>query len=56
MLKQLERLVKKLGITKVASDLGYRSATTVRRWIVTGEIPELAKVKVKSYLNEQKGK
>jgi hypothetical protein len=55
MLKRLERLVKKYGITKVAHDLGYRSSTTIRNWLTIGKIPAVAKVKVKTYLDNEKG-
>lgn len=51
MLKKLEKLIKKYGILKVASDLGYRSSTTLTHWITNGRIPDLAKEKVRTYLD-----
>lgn len=54
MLKRLERLVKKYGIAHVAHELGYRSTTTIRNWLTAGKIPEVAKQKVKVYLEAVK--
>lgn len=52
MLKQLEKLIKKHGIAKITFDLGYRSTTTIRNWLTAGQVPELARVKVKTYLKK----
>lgn len=54
MLKKLERLIKEYGIAQIANDLGYRSTTTIRNWLNNGEIPALARVKVKNYLKKGK--
>ena len=50
LLAQLKAAVKKHGVVKVSSDMGYRSTNTIRNWIEKNKIPESAKVKVETYL------
>jgi len=56
MLKQLQRVIDRIGITRVATDLGYRSTTTIRNWFNRETIPVLARKKVEIYLKKQKAK
>lgn len=54
MLRQLKARIKKQGMASVASALGYKSSQTIYNWIKTNKIPDLAKHRVKEYLNESK--
>lgn len=53
MLEKLKKIIKKHGVAKVASDLGYRSSMAVYGWVKKGKIPSIAEEKVKQYLKEQ---
>ena len=50
-LKQLAHFIAKDGMMKVATDLGYRSQTTINNWIRNNEIPSVAISKVDNYLS-----
>jgi hypothetical protein len=52
MLKKLKRTIKEVGITRVTSDLGYRSLNTINLWIKNDKIPTTAKERVKNYLDK----
>jgi len=56
MIKRLKTRIKRDGINVVATALGYRSPSTVYTWIRNGEIPDLAKTKVRNYLRNNKKK
>ena len=53
MLKKLQKRIKIDGLTKVSYDLGYRSPGTILHWFKNNHIPNLAKEKVKNYLNQK---
>lgn len=50
MLEKLKKKIKKEGIVKVSSDLGYRSLNTIGLWIKANEIPKTATERVRVYL------
>ena len=50
MIGKLKKLTEKKGLSKVASDLGYRSSATITNWFKKKSIPKLAREKVKNYL------
>lgn len=52
MLAKLKKRIKKEGIIKVTSDLGYRSINTVNLWFKNNKIPSTAQEKVKVYLSK----
>ena len=54
MLRQLKAKIKKVGMASVASSLGYKSSQTIYNWIKSNKIPDLAKHRVKEFLNEPK--
>lgn len=54
MLKQLQAVIQEKGMIQVCHDLGYRSQTTIRKWINNGEIPKIAQAKVNKYLAKGK--
>ena len=50
MLQRLKNLIKRYGISRISMDLGYRSNSTVYKWINENRIPDIARTKVKNYL------
>lgn len=50
MLGKLKRIIKREGLAKVSGDLGYKSQTTVGKWIREGKIPPCRKDRVEQYL------
>lgn len=50
MLAQLKKIIKSKGLLAVTNDLGYRSLNTVQNWIKNKRIPDTAKNKVETYL------
>lgn len=54
LLKKLQKKIDDLGLTTVASRLGYRSHTTLLHWKKSKRIPKIAQQKVKEFLNESK--
>lgn len=54
MLERLKKKIKKKGIACVASEMKYKSETTLRKWIRTNRIPPIAHEKVKNYLSTKK--
>jgi hypothetical protein len=50
-LMKLKKIIEKEGMPKVASDLGYRSNTTITNWINKKKIPKVAVAKVEKYLS-----
>lgn len=54
MIKHLKKLVDKLGAAKVASDLGYKSPSTIYHWFKNETVPNLAAARVKQYIKENK--
>jgi hypothetical protein len=56
MIDDLKKVVIAKGAVKVAADLGYRSQTTIRKWIANDKIPFLAQNKVAKYLAKKEKK
>lgn len=54
MIKKLKRLVDILGAAKVASDLGYKSPSTIYHWFKKEQIPELVFPRVEKYIKGKK--
>lgn len=50
MIEKLKTLIFKIGIVKVANDLGYRSPATISYWIKINRVPIIAEQKVTQYL------
>jgi hypothetical protein len=38
-IKQLDKLVKEIGFTKIAIELGYKTDVTIRQWLRKKQIP-----------------
>lgn len=52
MLSKLIKLIKLHGVARVSNDLGYRSESTIQKWIVGNRIPNVAIEKVRIYLEK----
>lgn len=50
MLQKLKRIVKREGLAKVSSDLGFKSQTTIAKWIRENKIPDCRKDRVALFL------
>lgn len=50
MLQKLKRIVKREGLAKVSGDLGFKSQTTVAKWLREGRIPDCRKDRVALFL------
>ena len=50
LLARLRKQVDKKGLPIVAHGLGYKSESTINKWFLSNNIPDLALDKVKNYL------
>lgn len=51
MLVKLRKAIKKTGVYQISYELGYRSPFTVNHWMKNKRIPDLAKPRLKEWLN-----
>lgn len=54
LITKLKERVEKKGVLIVADNLGYKSQSTVNKWIAANRIPDVAVKKVKDYLRGRK--
>lgn len=54
LVSKLKERVEKKGVLIVADNLGYKSQSTVNKWIASNRIPDVAVKKVKDYLRGKK--
>jgi hypothetical protein len=53
MLSHLKKVIAINGLITVTTSLGYKSTTTIHKWIRNKKIPKIAHARVKAFLETQ---